>query len=321
MRIAVLHDPMFSQAQLARLGALGTVVNHRDTIDLVHGTARLRTAEIAIVDGFKLPVTRALIEGAHRLRLLVLTSTAYHMVDFDAANERRITVANIPGYSTEAVAEHAIALLFAVARTVTAADRAMRAGPFQIDPGNPAHRKFLGFELRGKTLGVIGLGAIGRRVAEIGNGLGMSVLGYNRTPRQMAGVRLVGLNELLSVSDVVSLNLAVHPDTKKMISERELRVMKPGAVLINTAGGELVDTQPAALYRALSEGRLSGAGLDVLDHRDDIEPLLALDNVVLSPLSGAWTQEACANLAEAVVATIEAFARGAPINLIGDRNG
>ena len=98
-----------------------------------------------------------------------------------------------------------------------------------------------------------------------------------------------------------------------------MRIAVPGAVLINAALGELVDT--AALYRALSEGRLIGAGLDVLDHRVDIEPLLALDNVVLSPLSGAWTQEACANLAEAVVATIEAFARGAPINLIGDRNG
>ena len=319
MRIAVLHDPLFSQAQLARLGALGTVVNHRDTIDLAQGIAHVRTAETAIIDGFKLPVTRALIEGGTRLRLIALTSTAYHMVDFDAANERGITIANIPGYSTEAVAEHAIALIFAVARAVAVADRAMRAGPFQIDPGNPAHRAFLGFELRGKTLGVIGLGAIGRRVAELGNGLGMTVLGYNRTPRPLAGVRPVGLDELLRVSDVVSLNLAVHPDTEKLISDRELRAMKPGAVLINTAGGELVDT--AALCQALSEGRLSGAGLDVLDARDELAPLLTMDNVVLSPLSGAWTREACADLAEAVVVTIEAFARGTPINLVADRNG
>lgn len=314
MRIAVLNDPGFDAAQLRRLGCVGTPTVHDDTLGEAQAIQRLADADIAVVDGFKVPVSRAVIEAGASLRLLVLTSTAFHMVDFAAAKARGVKVANIPGFSTEAVAEHAIALMLAVVRAIPLADRAMRIRPFQIDPGNEAHRRFLGFELRGKTLGVIGLGAIGRRVAELGLGLGMPVVAFNRSKRRMAHVRLASLDELLALSDIVSIHLAVHPETENIISDRELNLMKPGAVLINTAGGELVNT--AALYRALKEGNLAGAGLDVLATWDPANLLLGLTNVVLSPQSASWTREACANLTESIVETVEAFARGRPINIV-----
>jgi phosphoglycerate dehydrogenase-like enzyme len=314
MRIAILNEIGLDATHGDRLRALGSLRFDGDTTQPSVALERIRGADIAVIDGFKVPVTRELLEAGDDLRLLVLTSTAFHMVDFAAAGERNIKVANIAGYSTEAVAEHAIALLFATIRAIPQADRAMRAAPFQIDPGREAHRAYLGHELRDKTLGVVGLGEIGRRVAELGIALGMQVLGYNRTLRPVPGVRSVGLDELLRLSDVVSLNLAVHPETEDIISDRELSLMKPKAVLINTAGGELVDS--AALYRALAAGRLGGAGLDVISPWDGSNPLLALDSVVLSPQSAAWTREACTNLSEAVVATIEAFVRGSPINLV-----
>jgi lactate dehydrogenase-like 2-hydroxyacid dehydrogenase len=314
MRIAILNDISLNGRHLARLRAVGTVLRHADTIAAREAARRLKAVEIAVLDGFKLPVTRSLIETAAELRHIVLTSTAFHMVDLGAATERGIKIANIPAYSTEAVAEHAVALLLAAMRAIAQADRAMRVAPFQIDPGNAAHRAFLGRELRGRTLGVVGLGAIGRRVAELGLGLGMTVIGWNRTARPVAGVRSVGLDELLQLSDVVSLHVAVHSDTENIISQRELGLMKRDAVLINTAGGELVDT--AALYQALSEGRVGAAGLDVIRPWDRANPLLGLDNVVLSPQSAAWTEEAGVRLADGVVATIEAFARGKPTNIV-----
>jgi phosphoglycerate dehydrogenase-like enzyme len=304
----------FKEAQTARLRAIGTLIHHPDTIEEAEASTRLKDAHVAIIDGFKLKISRAVLGAASDLRLIVLTSTAFHMVDLAAARERSIRIANIPGYSTQAVAEHAFALLFAVVRRIPISDQAMRAAPFQVDPCEKTHRAFLGWELRGKTLGVIGLGAIGQRIAALGLGLGMNVVSWNRTPRTMAGVRSLPLDVLLGTSDVVSLNLAVDRQMEQFISDRELALMKPGAVLINTAGGELVNA--GALYRALSESRLSGAGLDVIWPSDHSNPLLGLDSVVFSPQSAAWTREACADLSEAVVQTVEAFARGEPINLI-----
>lgn len=314
MQIAILNDPPFGDTHLARLRGIGKLTIHDDTTNEDQAARRVKGVDIAIVDGFKVPLSRRVIESGAGLRLLVLSSTAFHMVDLDAARERGVRVANIPGYATDAVAEHAIALMLAVVRAIPAGDAAMRAGPFQIDPGNRDHKRFLGIGVRGKTLGVIGLGAIGRRVAELGLGLGMRVLAYNRTPRSMDRVEFVGMDELLGRSDVVSVNLALEPQTENIISERALGLMKPGAVLINTADGRHVDTR--ALYRALTEGKLLGAGLDVVAEWDRTNPLLGLDNVVLSPSAAAWTVEAGANLAQSMVETVEAFARGRPINLI-----
>jgi glycerate dehydrogenase len=314
MQIAILNNSPFDDTHLARLRNLGALAIHDETVSEEQAIARVKDVEIALVDGFKIPVNRALIENGTKLRLLVLNSTAFHMVDFAAANERGVKVANIPGYSTESVAEHAIALMFAVVRAIPLANESMRKNPFQIAAGNQDHKQFLGFEIRGKTLGIIGLGAIGRRVAELGLGLGMKVLAYNRSPRSMDHVELVRLDELLARTDIVSVNLALHSETVNLISDRELGLMKASAVVIDTTGGEIVNTR--ALYRALKERRIFGAGLDVAAEWTRTNPLLGLSNIVLSPQAAWWTREACANLAESVVRTVEAFARGQAINLV-----
>lgn len=314
MEIAILNDSCFEDSHLERLRGIGRLTVHGETTSEQQASVRLRDVDIALVDGFKFPISKAVIESSTRLQLIVLNSTAFHMVDLAAADNRGVKVANAPGYSTEAVAEHAIALMLAVVRWIPRGDAAMRKSPVQVDPSNQEHKQFLGFELRGKTLGVIGLGTIGRRVAELGLGLGMKIIAHSRSQKRMDNVAFVSLDDLLRRSDIVSIHLALHLQTENLIAERELGLMKPNSVLINTADGKHVNT--LALYRALKERQIAAAGLDVLAEWDIHNPLLSLDNVVLTPQSASWTREASANLADCVVKTVEAFASGKPINLI-----
>ena len=313
-RIFILNHLNLRETHLGHLREIGEVIITADTLTEKQAIARLKSANIAVVDGFKAPLGRAVIDRTAGLQLVILTSTAFHMVDLEAAKEKGVKVANTPAYATEAVAEHAIALMFAAVRAIPLGDRAVRANPFQVDLANEEHLKFLGFELRGKVLGVIGLGAIGSRVAELGLALGMRVLAYNRTFKMMSNVETTSLDEVLSRSDIVSVNLALNGETENIISERELALMKPGSVLINTADGRHVNTR--ALFSALQDGRISAAGLDVLAEWDRSNPLLTLDNVVFAPQSASCTREASANLAESIVQTVEAFASGRPINLV-----
>ncbi len=313
MNVAVLNGCYLSEAHLERLKNLGPLTVYDDTDNESGCIERLKGVEIALVDGFKVPLTARVIESAETLRLLVVLSTAFNVVDLNAANRMGVKVANVPGFSTESVAEHAIALMFAVIKRIPLGDREVRKSPFQI-AGTESDERFRGFEVQGKTLGVIGLGAIGARIAEIGSALGMNVVAYNRTPRHMANVEMLDLEALLRTSDVVSVNLALSPETEYIISDEALALMKPTAVLINAAIGTHVNTQ--ALYRALKEKRIFGAGLDLLAEWDESNPLLELDNIVLSPHSAWWTPEALVNFAEIITDTVEAFAKGEPKNLV-----
>ena len=313
MNIAILNGGDLNEEQLERLRKLGSVTDHGDTVSESECIERLQGVEIALVDGFRVPLNARVIESADALKLLVVLSTAFNVVDLDAANRKGVKVANVPGFSTEAVAEHAIALMFAVIKRIPLGDREVRKSPFQI-AGTESDGRFLGFEIRGKTLGVIGLGDIGARVAEMGSGLGMNVVAYNRTPRDVPNVEMLSLEALLKTSDVVSVNLALTPETEYIISDETLALMKPTAVLINTAIGTHVNTQ--ALYKALKAKKIFGAGLDLLAEWDESNPLLELDNIVLSPHSAWWTPEALVNFAEIVTDTVEAFANGEPRNLV-----
>jgi D-3-phosphoglycerate dehydrogenase len=202
-----------------------------------------------------------------------------------------VTVHTYRGYGDTAVAEHTIALMFACARDIALSDRKVRRGTWQ---------PLEGMQLFGKTLGVIGLGGIGREVARIGAGIGMKVVGWNRTPRSAdeiwAGVSEVPIDELLARADVVSLNLSLTDETRGFLDAARLARIKPGAILVNTARGALVDE--AALIDALASGHISRAGLDVF-HAEPIKadhPLARLDNVTLSPHAAFRTPEASENL-------------------------
>ena len=229
-----------------------------------------------------------LIAQCRTLKHIVFLGTgASSYMDVPALKALGVTVHTIKGYGDIAVAEHAIALMFACARGLARMDRAVRAGQW-----GPLE----GVQLHGKTLGVIGLGGIGIEVTRIARGIGMNVIGWNRTPRPTAGVPLVGLKALLAQADVISLNLALNDETRGMIDAARIARMKRGVMLINTARGALVEE--AALIAALHSGQIGQAGLDVF-HNEPLapdHPLARMDNVTLSSHAGFRTLEASMTL-------------------------
>lgn len=208
-----------------------------------------------ILLGWQLP--SAALKAADKLKAISFLGTgASDHIDLSVALDQGVHVMNVSGYGDDAVAEHATALMFAAARNVASLDRCMRAGEWPSAEG---------LQLRGRRLGVVGLGGIGRRMVEIGRGLGMDVVAWNRSAEtgntESHGVPLLPLDELLATSDVVSLHVALNEDTTGMIDGRRLRLMKPDAILINTARGAVIDE--TELVRVLDDGHLRVAALDV----------------------------------------------------------
>jgi D-3-phosphoglycerate dehydrogenase len=231
------------------------------------------------------PVTARVIAAAPRMKAVMIYAAGVDHVDISAATAHGIFVINARDYATVAVAEHTLALMLAIARKLTPSKRdAARVSWRECPP-------LRGFEVAGKVLGVIGLGAIGRAVAVRGRALGMGILTHSRSG-DLPGARAVDLDTVLRAADVVSLHCALTPDRVRLIGERELRLMRPSAILLNTARGALVDE--AALVRALREGWIWGAGLDVLEHEPPPadHPLLTLDNVIVTPHNAYNSREA-----------------------------
>ncbi len=241
------------------------------------------------------------------LRLLSLWGTGTDHVDLAAAARHFVTVTNTPGVAAVSIAEHALALMLAVARHIPRVDAATRRG---------AWAKGQCVELRGKTCGVIGLGAIGREFARLAGAVGMRVIGWTIHPRPIPGVEMVELDELYGASDVLSLHLRLSPRTEGFLGAREFGLLKPGAILLNTARGGLVDE--SALVEALAGGRLAGAGLDVFA-REPLaagHALTALENVVLTPHCAGITPEALEAGLRMAVENIWRFAEGRPEHVV-----
>lgn len=268
-----------------------------------------------------------------RLRLIATRSTGFDHIDLAWCRSHGIAVANVPSYGDVTVAEHVFALLLALVRKLVPTVEGMRAGRFD-------QSDLRGSDLYGKTLGVIGTGRIGRRVIHIAQGFGMLVLATDVQPdtafARAEGFSYVPLADLLAAADVVSINVPANATTEGLIGEAEFSRMKPGAILINTARGNVVDVD--ALVRAVADGRLGGAGLDVLPQeplmRDEAEVfrttpdpasvrqmlanhvLMAAPNVLVTPHVAYNTVEARRRIVDTTLANIEAFARGRPINLV-----
>ncbi|MDW8084077.1 MAG: D-2-hydroxyacid dehydrogenase [Candidatus Caldarchaeum sp.] len=260
--------------------------------------------DVLIVRG-RTKVTSKIIErGLPKLKVVGRAGVGLDNVDVEAALRHGITVLNTPESSTNSVAELVIGLMIAVARKIAWCDRVMRAGRW---PKGEA----MGFELAGKTLGVVGFGRIGRRVAEIAYAMGMKIIAYDVIPipdnvLAKTETRLTSLEEVLREADVVTLHVPLTRETHHLINAEKLALMKPSAILINASRGEVVDEQ--ALIQALSTGRLAGAGLDVYEKEPPTgSKLLELDNVVLTAHIGAQTtaaQEAAATmLAKKIIET------------------
>lgn len=251
------------------------------------------------------------IAASPRLKVVSFVGTGVGTyVEVEEARAGGVTLCNVPQYGANAVAEHALALLFAVARRVTEGDRAVRAGTWAQNEG---------MELRGRRLGVVGAGPVGRRMIELGRALGMTVTCWTRrrTPERERelGIPLVELDDLFSGSDAVSLHLAVTPETEGIVDRRLLGLLAPHAILVNTARGALVDED--ALAELLEAGAIAGAGLDVLgtEPPSASHPLLSAPRVVITPHVAFHTADASRELLRISLGNLLAFARGEPQNV------
>jgi D-3-phosphoglycerate dehydrogenase len=250
-------------------------------------------------------VDATVIAAADRLKVICMHGTGIDHIDVAAASARGIYVGNAPGGNNNAVAELAVGLMIAVCRHIPYADSSVRQNGWQ---------RRLGMELAGKTLGLVGLGFIGKRVVELLSGFGMDYLAFDRCRDEDFAARTklsyVSLDELLRQADIVSVHLPLTPETTGIISIRELALMKRSAVLVNTARGAIVDEQ--ALYGALKEGRPAGAALDAFtaEPLPAESPLRGLDNIILTSHIAASTAEAADNVSMVNARTIISVLRG-----------
>jgi D-3-phosphoglycerate dehydrogenase len=298
-----------------RLRSLGDVTLYnrdapRDAEELIR---RCADAEIVYNIYGTSRFTEQVLAALRRLRLISRPGTGVDGVDLEACRRRGVAVANLRGNDADEIAEHAIALMLNALRRIPEMDRALRAGRWSNEMIRGA---------RGLTLGVVGLGAIGSRTAVLGRALGMDVLAWSFGPDEGraagAGATAVDLDSLLRRSDVVSLHLRVSEETRGLIDSRRLGLMKPDAVLVNTARAALVDR--GALIHALTERRIAAAGLDVF-HTEPVppdDPVLKLPNVVLTPHAGSNIDYVVARGLMAAVANVENFLKGQPTNLVID---
>lgn len=238
------------------------------------------------------PLTRRVLMSLPRCRVVGRYGVGVDNVDVSAASERGVAVCNVPDYGVEEVSDHAVALLMGLARGTTRLDRAVRAGRWDFSLARPLYR------MRGKTLGVVGLGRIGQATARKAAGLGLRVIGYDvEDNASVPGLaERVSFETLLREADFVSVHVPLSPATRHLFNEHSLRRMKPTAVLVNTARGGVVDTE--ALVEALREGRLAGAALDVLEEepiRPD-HPLLSLETCILTPHAAWYSEDALVEL-------------------------
>lgn len=272
---------------------------------------RICDAEIILCN--KTLLNRGNLSAASKLKYIGLFATGYNNIDLDYCRERGIAVCNVPGYSTDSVAQLTFAFILELVNRVCDYRSLVDKGDWIKS------RTFSMFpiplmELKGKTLGIIGFGSIGSRVAEIACAFGMNVLAYNRSPRSAQGVRFTELPYLLAHSDIVTLHCPLNEDSRELINERTLSQMKQGAILVNTSRGGVIDEN--ALADALKSGRLMGAAVDVLkkEPMDKDCPLYGIPNCIITPhiaWAGLETRE---RLLKIVTDNISAFMRGETVN-------
>jgi glycerate dehydrogenase len=292
------------------------IVHERTSPELV--VERAAHAELVLTN--KVVLDRAVLAALGGLRYVGVLATGTNVIDIKTARERGIAVTNVPGYATESVVEHVFGLLFELSLRIAEHARAVRDGAWSNAP-DFSFRVGSTRELHGLSLGIVGVGHIGRRVAAVGQALGMRVLAAEQASMhdpKYGGLDIewLSVDELFARADVLSLHCPLRPETQQLVNARRLALMKPSALLINTGRGGLVDE--AALGEALWAGRLAGAGLDVLSSeppRPD-HPLLGAPNCLVTPHIAWATTAARTRLMGTVTANVRAFLEGRPVNLV-----
>lgn len=280
---------------------------------------RAREADILLTN--KMPLTEESMRRLPRLKYIGVTATGYNVVDVEAAAARGILVSNVPNYSTDSVAQLAMALLLELCHHVAKHSEQVHQGAWTKSP-DFCFRLTPQVELAGKTMGLVGFGQIGRRMAILARAFGMRVVavGSGRTARPNDDLaEWTTLEDLLRMSDVISLHCPLTPETAGLIDEARIALMKRSAFLINTSRGPLVDEEALAL--ALREGRIAGAGLDVLSVEPPLpgNPLLGAPNCVITPHIAWATKEARGRLMDTVIDNVASYLGGSPRNLIASK--
>lgn len=271
-----------------------------------------RAADADVVMLANLPFGDEIIEKCNHLKLISVAFTGVDHIGIKLCKQRGISVRNAAGYSTGSVAELTFGLIISVLRNIIQCDAATRAGKTK--------EGLIGYDLCGKTLGIVGTGAIGLKVAEIGRAFGVKLLAYSRTEKDAAkvlGVQYTGLDDLLVRSDIITLHVPLNGGTRALIDQKRISLMKPSSILINTARGPIVDNR--ALAEALKGGRIAGAGIDVYDREPPLEednPLLSAPNTVLSPHVAFATEEAMERRADIAFGNVISWLGGAERNTV-----
>jgi D-lactate dehydrogenase len=331
MRIVFLEIKDWEQKYLAERLPPGEAVFEPGVLDDA-SLARIGDAECLSTFIYS-RVTAEALERLSRLRLIATRSTGFDHIDLAACRQRGIAISNVPSYGENTVAEHTFALILMLSRKVHLSYKQVREGHIEL-------ANLTGFDLQGKTIGVVGAGHIGLHVIRIARGFGMRVLAYDihREPflADLLGFQYASLEQLLAESEIVTLHCPLVPATHHLLGREQFARMKRGALIINTARGPLVDTE--ALMEALDSGQLAGAGLDVLEgeelvkeerqllyERANVEKLraavrthllLSRDDVVFTPHNAFNSREALVRILDTTLANLEAFRAGLPINCI-----
>lgn len=264
-------------------------------------------ADIVVLSNFQ--YREEVISQCPKLKMICVAFTGYDHVDMEYCSSRGIAVCNCAGYSTQAVADLVFGMVLALERRILACDVAARSG------GTKAG--LVGFELSGKTFGIVGTGAIGLQVATIALAFGCRVLAYSRTQKEIAGITYVDFKTLLSQSDIVSLHVPATPETHHMLDTEQFQWMKSSAILINCARGSVVNSQ--ALADALAAGQLAGAGIDVLEHEPPFSqehPLVTAPNTLLTPHVAFATAQSMVKRSAIVFENIKQYIEGTPQNVV-----
>ena len=295
------------------LEALGSVTYYDNTpAELV--TERAKNADAIIMN--RIVMSREVMKSLPKLRYIGALATGYNTIDTKAATELGITVTNIPFYCVETVAQLAFSLILRLCGHVTELSDTVRSGGWD-DAIEMSWKTLPIFELYGKTLGIVGFGNIGRTVAALGRALGMNILVFNRTPREMPeGYRRTNIEEVFSQSDVVSIHCALTDDTRGLVDRKLLSLMKPTAFLINTSRGAVINEQHLA--DALNSGLIAGAGLDVMikEPPECDNPLLSAKNCVITPHIAWASRDARQRLVKIVADNLRSYLEGNTVNSV-----
>lgn len=315
MKIVILESLSISSEELEvitkpLIDSGHELIMYEDRVDEATLKTRVKDADILVIAN--MPLSGDVIDAAEKLKLISVAFTGVDHVDLDKCKDKGIKVSNAAGYSNNSVAELAFGLMISLLRNIVTLDDVVRDGGTKTGYGQ--------FDLSGKTLGILGTGEIGSRVAEIGLAFGCNVIAYNRSENKELiekGVKYLSLEDVLSISDIVTIHMPLTDETKSLVNKERLELMKPTAFLINTARGPIVDN--AALAVALENGVIAGAGIDVFDMEPPIPmdyPLLDAPNTILIPHIGFATEEAMVRRADITFKNIKMWEQDKQQNII-----